>query len=259
MCPARPPVAIVSVSSPSSARRRRDDRRRPGRRSRRRCRCGSRRPSTCRSASAAGRARSCGSAAARLVSASIEISTPGVMMPPRYSPSADTGSKVIAVPKSTTTHGAADLLVRRDGVDEAVGADLARVVVADRHAGPDARARRRASRGRGSGSPSPSTRRRAAGPSTRRSRRRGRRGPRRAARAGCAARRRARRPSTRAPSRSASARRARRRCQVPKWVWVLPTSTTSSTARQSMFRPVAIELYVVHGSHPCAAVERALR
>src|SRR4051794_13685070 len=28
--------------------------------------------------------------------------------------------------------------------------------------------------------------------------------------------------------------------------------------RQSMFGPVAIDLYVVHGSHPCAAVERAL-
>jgi glutathione S-transferase len=25
-----------------------------------------------------------------------------------------------------------------------------------------------------------------------------------------------------------------------------------------MFGPVAIDLYVVHGSHPCAAVERAL-
>ena len=47
-------------------------------------------------------------------------------------------------------------------------------------------------------------------------------------------------------------------CQVPKWVWVFPTSTTSSMGRQSMFRPVAIDLYVVHGSHPCAAVERAL-
>ncbi len=33
-----------------------------------------------------------GSAAAREVRASIEISTPGVMIPPRYSPSADTGS-----------------------------------------------------------------------------------------------------------------------------------------------------------------------
>src|SRR3954454_23124919 len=27
---------------------------------------------------------------------------------------------------------------------------------------------------------------------------------------------------------------------------------------QSMFGPVAIDLYVVHGSHPCAAVERPL-
>src|SRR4029078_10205489 len=47
-------------------------------------------------------------------------------------------------------------------------------------------------------------------------------------------------------------------CQVPKWVWVFPTSTTSSMAGQSMFRPVAIDLYVVHGSHPRAGVERAL-
>ena len=42
-----------------------------------------------------------GSAAARSVSASIEISTPGKMIPPRYSPVALTGSNVIAVPKST--------------------------------------------------------------------------------------------------------------------------------------------------------------
>jgi hypothetical protein len=33
-----------------------------------------------------------GSAAARSVSASIEISTPGKMIPPRYSPSAETTS-----------------------------------------------------------------------------------------------------------------------------------------------------------------------
>src|SRR4051794_10906273 len=45
---------------------------------------------------------------------------------------------------------------------------------------------------------------------------------------------------------------------VPKCVWVLPTSTTRSMGGQSMFGPVAIDLYVVHGSHPCAAVERAL-
>src|SRR3954452_24821768 len=47
-------------------------------------------------------------------------------------------------------------------------------------------------------------------------------------------------------------------CHVPKCVWVLPTSTTRSMGGQSMFGPVAIDLYVVHGSHPCAAVERAL-
>src|SRR3954468_19094407 len=70
-----------------------------------------------------------------------------------------------------------------------------------------------------------------------------------------------------APSSSAVDSRtvAKRQCsmsspsrQVPKCVFILPTSTTSSMARQSMFGGVAIELYVVHGSHPCAAVERAL-
>ena len=81
---------------------------------------------------------------------------------------------------------------------------------------------------------------------------------RRAARAGCAARRRARRPSTRARSRSASARRARRRDRSPKWVWVLPTSTTRSMGGSLCFGPCRSTLYVVHGSHPCAAVERAL-
>src|SRR3954453_5378741 len=70
-----------------------------------------------------------------------------------------------------------------------------------------------------------------------------------------------------APSSSAVDSRtvAKRQCstsspsrQVPKCVWVFPTSTTRSMGRQSMFGPVAIDLYVVHGSHPCAAVERAL-
>ena len=54
------------------------------------------------------------------------------------------------MPKSTTTHGAAELLVGRDRVDEPVGADLARVVQADRHAGLRARADDRHRRGRGS-------------------------------------------------------------------------------------------------------------
>src|SRR5919112_3362239 len=45
---------------------------------------------------------------------------------------------------------------------------------------------------------------------------------------------------------------------VPKCVCVLPTSTTSSMGGQSRVAAVAIDLYVVHGSHPCAAVQRAL-
>src|SRR4051794_3004192 len=70
-----------------------------------------------------------------------------------------------------------------------------------------------------------------------------------------------------APSSSAVDSRtvAKRQCStsspsrhVPKCVWVLPTSTTRSMGGQSMFGPVAIDLYVVHGSPPCAAVERAL-
>ena len=43
-----------------------------------------------------------GSLAARSASASTEISTPGLMIPPRYSPASETGSQVMAVPKSTT-------------------------------------------------------------------------------------------------------------------------------------------------------------
>src|SRR3954463_8497666 len=43
--------------------------------------------------------------AARAKSASIEISIPGASTPPTYSPAADTTSKFVAVPKSTTMHG----------------------------------------------------------------------------------------------------------------------------------------------------------
>src|SRR4051812_41615999 len=71
-----------------------------------------------------------------------------------------------------------------------------------------------------------------------------------------------------APSSWAVASRtvAKRQCStsspprhVPKCVWVLPTSTTRSIGAQSMFGPVAIDLYVVHGSHPRAALQRALQ
>ena len=47
-----------------------------------------------------------GSRAARWNSASAEIWMPGQMTPPRYSPSAEMASNVVAVPKSTTMVGA---------------------------------------------------------------------------------------------------------------------------------------------------------
>ncbi len=60
---------------------------------------------------------------------------PVISEPPMYSPAAERTSKVVAVPKSTHTAGPAEARAQGDGVDEPVGADLARVVVADRHAG----------------------------------------------------------------------------------------------------------------------------
>ena len=44
--------------------------------------------------------------AARAKSASIETSIPGASTPPTYSPSGETMSKFVEVPKSTTMHGA---------------------------------------------------------------------------------------------------------------------------------------------------------
>ena len=63
---------------------------------------------------------------------------PGAITPPRYSPFGVTTSHVVAVPKSTTMQPLLELLVRGDRVDDAIGADLARVLVEDRHAGLDA-------------------------------------------------------------------------------------------------------------------------
>ena len=202
--------------------------RRPCRRSRRPRRRGSRRSSSCRSARAGGPRSIFGSAAARSVSASIEISTPGKMIPPRYSPSArddvvgDGGAEV------DDRARAAELLVARDRVDEPVGPDLARVVVADRHPGlepgtDDARRRRR-----GSARPSPTHSGRSAGtveetiiPSSI---------------SRCMPRSASRLRST-APSSSAVDSRtvAKRQCwtsspsrKVPRWVCVLPASTARS-------------------------------
>ena len=73
--------------------------------------------------------------AARSISAVSEISRPGPIAPPRYSPSAETTSTLIPVPKSTTTQASLESLVGGDRVDQAVGADLERVVDADRHPG----------------------------------------------------------------------------------------------------------------------------
>ena len=90
----------------------------------------------------AGSARSIrGIRAPRSVSAVSETSTPGAIAPPRYSPSSETQSKLMPVPKSTTTQAAADAVEGGDRVDEAVRADLVGVVDPNRHArldpGPD--------------------------------------------------------------------------------------------------------------------------
>src|SRR5213083_948604 len=72
-----------------------------------------------------------------------------------------------------------------------------------------------------------------------------------------------------APSSSAVDSRtlAKRQCStssvprnVPRCVWVLPTSTTRSMVRQdARMTRGELTLYVVPASHPCAAVELALK
>ena len=80
-----------------------------------------------------------GSRAARVVSASIEISMPGVMMPPRYSPAL--GDRVVGDRGAEVHHHAGILaaVVAGDRVHEPVGAQLTRVVEQDRHSGLGAR------------------------------------------------------------------------------------------------------------------------
>src|SRR3954454_25190048 len=46
---------------------------------------------------------------------------------------------------------------------------------------------------------------------------------------------------------------------VPKCVWVFPTSTTSNMREHAAMTRGELTLYVVPGSHPCAAAELALR
>ena len=205
--------------------------RRSARRSRRSPRTGSPRASTCRSRSRARRARSARSARRARSAPSSEISTPGAIAPPRYSPSAETASKLIPVPKSTTTQAPPKALVSGDRVDQPVGADLVRVVDPDRHPGLHPGADAAASGHRSSARSSPRTGRRAAARPRRRRSRRPRRSRSRSAPAG-------RRPARRSRRRSAPDTVRKRQCsassaprKAPRWVWVLPTSIASSMGR----------------------------
>ena len=182
---------------------------------------------------------------------------PRAMIPPRYSPSAETTSNVLAVPKSTHDDGPPKRVVRGYGIDEAAGAELAGIVEADRHprlqAGADDEhlvaevvlPRSGSHSGPSWGTVVEMTTRGDVS-----------RSPGRGGRAGCAARPPARRPSTRAPWRSASARPASRRgrrrdgsgcCRRPP-----PGARRDYAAPRWRAR-----LYVVHGSHPCATVAKA--
>ena len=80
------------------------------------------------------------SAAARVASASSEISIPGASAPPRNSPLAETTSMLVEVPKSTTTQAVLVQPVRGEGVHHPVAADLPRVVDQQRDPGAHARA-----------------------------------------------------------------------------------------------------------------------
>ena len=60
---------------------------------------------TCRARCGAATSSTARSAAARPTRASMQISMPGAIAPPRYSPLAETASQVVAVPKSATIVG----------------------------------------------------------------------------------------------------------------------------------------------------------
>ena len=111
------------------------DARRPGWRSRRRPRTAAPRRCSWRSPCAGRSSSTLRSCAPRRPSASSEMSMPGAIAPPTYSPRALTTSKVVAVPKSTTIAGAAVEGGRGERVDDPVGADLAGVVHQYGHAG----------------------------------------------------------------------------------------------------------------------------
>ena len=186
---------------------------------------------------------------------------PVISAPPTYSPSRETTSKVVAVPKSTHTAEPAEALADRDRVDEPVGADLARVVVADRHAGLRARPDGEhlvAEVARGHRGPLGLQLRNGRGDDRASQVREGVSAQ---LRAGCAAPRRARRRWTGARSQSASARAAARRgrrrsgsacCRRRRRAAsasIMLGDADGDDRRQAVPLP---------GSHPCAAVDAAL-
>ena len=65
---------------------------------------------------------------------------PGANAPPRNSPSGETTSTFVDVPKSTTITGAPYRSLAATAFHDPIGADLTRVVVADRDSGLHARA-----------------------------------------------------------------------------------------------------------------------
>ena len=73
------------------------------------------------------------SAAAWWNRASSDIARPGAIAPPRYSPSTEIASNVVAVPDVDDDAGTAVEVVCAHGVRDPVGTDLFRVVVEDRH------------------------------------------------------------------------------------------------------------------------------
>ena len=133
--PAWPPVAIalrvrarVPRSAARSSRRSRRSRRNTGPTA-----CSPR--CWCRSRWSGLRKSTSGKRAVRLKSASAEMPMPAAIIPPRYSALAETASNVMAVPRSTMTHGPPYLCKRGHAVHDPVRAHFRRILVEDVEAG----------------------------------------------------------------------------------------------------------------------------
>ena len=203
----------------------------PGRRTRTRSPTGSPPRWTSRSARAARSMSTLVSRAAREVSASIEISMPGPMIPPRYSPDARHDVVVDRGPEVDDHAGVAGRGRSRRPRSRAGRARARAGSRAGSACRSSCRGRRSAPRGPGSARTCGGTRTRAAAPR--------RRPPRRRSASNPMPRRREQvvdhdrelvAGRLRGRSRSASARPARSPSKAPTWVCVLPTSIVRSTA-----------------------------